>query len=297
MKVIKTIKKQALLNETIKVINSYTQKLTLRQIYYRLVAKHIIQNEYSQYKRLSKLLVEARKKGLVPFDAMEDRTREIINNSVINYDSWRDELNHLIKWIKNPKYYLPENLYQPKINLILLEKQALEGIFRSAIDNNTILVVCKGYNSLTQLYELSELLGEDHREIHCGFFSDYDPSGIDIQRNFKEQSIELGIEFDSFKRIALTKDLIKKYALPYAPTKRKDSRAKDWEDKGVVELDALEPNVLEQMIQIFCSKNWDNEIETRKNRLKLILERRYKKALAKNLKLIVKNLEGENYGK
>jgi len=284
-------KKDLIVQEAQKVISTYTQKLTLRQIYYRLVAKLIIENKTSQYKYLSRLLVDARKSGLIRYDAMEDRTREVINNKKVEYASWRVNLKRWITYISNPRYTLPKNLYQEKISLIVLEKQALEGIFKDAINDNSILIVCKGYNSLTQIYDLSTILENDNREVHCTFFSDYDPSGLDIQRNFLKQCEDLGVEFESFNRIALIKEQIDKYHLPYAPTKTTDSRSKDWKNRGVVELDALDPNILVDLVKKACSKNWDKNIEKQKNRLKKVLNQRYRKHFAKELIKLAKKLE------
>lgn len=284
-------KKDLIIREAQNVISTYTQKLTLRQIYYRLVAKLIIENKTSQYKYLSRLLVDARKSGLIRYDAMEDRTREVINNKKVEYIAWRVNIKRWFTYLSNPKYALPKNLYQEKISLIVLEKQALEGIFKDAIDENSILVVCKGYNSLSQIYDLSTILENDNREVHCTFFSDYDPSGLDIQRNFLKQCEDLGVEFESFNRIALIKEQIDKYHLPYAPTKTTDSRSKDWKDSGIVELDALDPNILVDLVKKACSKNWDKNIEKQKNRLEKVLNQRYRKHFAKELIKLAKKLE------
>ena len=49
--------------------------LTLRQIYYRLVAAGEIENNRGSYQALSKILTELRIDGVVSWDSMEDRTR------------------------------------------------------------------------------------------------------------------------------------------------------------------------------------------------------------------------------
>ncbi|MGQ4874593.1 MAG: hypothetical protein ACP6IY_11045 [Promethearchaeia archaeon] len=288
-------KKERLIIEVNNIINSYTQKLTLRQIYYRLVAKLIIQNKQSQYKYLSSVLVEARKSGKIPYNAIEDRTREVINNSIINYTYWKKDLEDLLYFIENYTYDIPDNLYQDKITLIVLEKQALEGVFRHSIKgySNVILIVCRGYNSLTQIWDLSEILKNEDRQVHCRFFSDFDPSGMDIQRNFIEQCKSLDIKFDSFKRIALKKSQVKKYKLPYAPTKLSDSRAKNWHYPGVVELDALDPNILDQMIKKVCKENWDYEVENAKKHFENVMNRIFRKRFSKQLLKLAKKIEKE----
>lgn len=49
--------------------------MTLRQVYYQLVARHIIDNRRSEYQRLSNALVKARQEELIPWGWMEDRVR------------------------------------------------------------------------------------------------------------------------------------------------------------------------------------------------------------------------------
>ena len=291
----KLSKKEQLIKEIINVISTYNQKLTLRQIYYRLVAKLTIQNTISQYKYLSSILVEARKNGLVRYDAIEDRTRDIINKAKIDYKTLKNDLFDTIDYIKDNRHWIPDNLYQQKIVLIGLEKQALEGVFRNIIDkySNAILVVCRGYNSLTQIWELTEILKKENRQVHLRFFSDFDPSGLDIQRNFIEQCKDLKLEFDSFERIALNEVQIKKYALPFAPTKLSDSRAKNWKYEGVVELDALDPNVLEQMIEKCCQENWDQKTKIAKDRFEIVLNRIYKRRYSKELINVAEELKKE----
>jgi len=287
-------KKDKILKATKQIISTYSQKLTLRQIYYRLVSKLIIANKISQYKYLSKVLVDARKDGSVPYNAMEDRTRDVNNQSDVNYNSWKDVLDNWMTRIEMKSYSIPLNLYQRKIIIIALEKQALEGIFEStlwSINSNAILITCRGYNSLTQIWDLSKILRNDDREVHCRFFSDYDPSGLDIQRNFVEQCKDLGIVFDSFKRIALKRKQIRKYSLPYAPTKSSDSRAKNWNGKGSVELDALDPNILESLIKKTVEKLWNKETEKKVRRFETIMNKRFRNAYKKRILGIAKQIE------
>ena len=64
--------------EIVKAVNEilaqYNAPLTLRQVYYRLVAKALIPNTVTSYKTLSRLLVKARERGEV--DDAERRRQE-----------------------------------------------------------------------------------------------------------------------------------------------------------------------------------------------------------------------------
>ena len=282
------------------VIERYNIKLTLRQLHYRIHedAKGAGQLEYypntnSQYKNLSSMLVKARKQGDIPYDMMEDRTRDVWSNIEPSHYFWKDKVKDKINNVSSAPYIFKNSIvWQKKVTIIVLEKQALEGIFKDVVNSNCILVVCRGYNSLTQLKDFVDLVKADKfdREFHCYFFSDFDPSGVDIQRNFREQAEEMGVEFDSFTRIAITKDQIEELNLTYAPVKSKDSRAKDWKESGVVELDALEPDHVVQLIKGCMKQNYDKKLEQLKAKVAQIQNRRSKKLYAKEILKVAESL-------
>jgi len=288
-------KRDLIISKVQEIIKRYNlSEYTLRQLYYALVKDMVIENTISQYKSLSKYLVHARKNGLISQNIIRDRTRKVDANINRYYANWREKVSYKLSDVKDSPYVsIPKNLYQQKITLIMLEKQALEGIFINNLNSMTILVVCRGYNSLSQLYKLRNLLNGEKREVCVYSFSDYDPSGIDIERNFREQMNELGTKFNSFKRIALTKDQIDKYHLPYAPTKTTDSRSKSWNAKGVVELDALEPPILISLIKECVKENWNTEVEKRRVKLNRVLQKRANKLYAKELRKLADELANE----
>jgi hypothetical protein len=56
-------------------------KLTQRQLFYQFVARALIPNTFQNYKRLGGIISDARDGGLIDWDAMEDRTREVVTHS------------------------------------------------------------------------------------------------------------------------------------------------------------------------------------------------------------------------
>ena len=52
-------------------------KLTLRQLFYQFVTRHLLENIFTNYKRLGVIVRNARDGGLIDWDAIEDRTREV----------------------------------------------------------------------------------------------------------------------------------------------------------------------------------------------------------------------------
>jgi hypothetical protein len=49
--------------------------MTVRQVYYQLVSRQVIENNRGQYQAVSNALVDASKEGVIPWDWIEDRLR------------------------------------------------------------------------------------------------------------------------------------------------------------------------------------------------------------------------------
>ncbi len=276
-----------LLPDVKKIMNEVGMVMTLRQIYYQLVGKGLIPNKISEYKALSAMLVKARKNGDIDYEDMEDRTRKINNKFSQNWDEVDESVKSLVDYLDSASIRLSRALYQPVLHIIGLEKQALEAFFEASIPSgrNCMLVVNRGYNSLSQLKNIVDAINgmQQIREIRVSYFGDHDPSGKDIERNLKDQLEEFGIVFDSWEKIGVLPAHITRWNLPTAPPKTKDSRTKNWTEGGCVELDAIPPNDLKQIIKQRVSMYFDMDIRNEVVKLEGVLNRRYKKKLLKAL--------------
>lgn len=68
------------------IIGEYLEagfRLTVRQLYYQLVARDVVPNTIQSYKRVASILNDARVAGLVDWDAIEDRTREFVDRKSV----------------------------------------------------------------------------------------------------------------------------------------------------------------------------------------------------------------------
>lgn len=284
-------KKEIVIKAVKDIIAQLKMKLTLRQIYYQLVSKAIIPNCMNEYKGLSRVLVDARKTGAIEFDDMEDRTRSYSLNYKHSDSTIESEINNLVQYIRFNTFKLPRSQTQTKLHIIGLEKSALETFFSNAIpkDSNTMLMVCHGYNSTSQLHEISEAIKELEyiKEVHVSYFGDHDPTGHDIPRNFKDQmEKDFGITFASFERIAVLPAQITQYHLPTAPAKAKDSRTASWDSEGVdcVEVDAIPPPVLKQLVEIQVLKYWDEDLARQVDAENVKLNIDYRKQMLEKIK-------------
>ena len=69
------------INQVIEEYENQGYSLTLRQVYYQMVARDIIPNNQRSYKNLGSLINDARLAGLIDWNAIEDRTRNLKGRS------------------------------------------------------------------------------------------------------------------------------------------------------------------------------------------------------------------------
>jgi hypothetical protein len=255
------------------VLCEYRVKLTLRQLYYRLVSKGLIPNTKASYKGLSKQLVKARETGAVDGDRIEDRGRKVQGSGDYGCDGSEEEMENFLKrqierLQEAPQYYSRKMwLDQPKNVIVALEKDALSRIFVDAASGFRVQVYAtKGYSSYTFVNDLAGSLDQEKENIIL-YFGDYDPSGRDIQRDLTDRlSRYSGLDNISVIRIALTPEQISEYKLPPMPEDaetlaklRRDPRAKQYGMTYAVELDAIDPKELSRLIKNAVMKQIDSD--------------------------------------
>jgi len=261
-----------LVQRTLEVIQQYDIRLTVRQIYYRLVAAGHIKNSRSSYNSLDRSLVNARLRGIIPFGTIEDRSRGFLSGDVEDWQTPEGYFKNAVETLRtlDSYYEVPFWLEQPEYVEVWVEKDALASLCNQICDKyNVRLAPCKGYPSLTFLYEASKHLANVDKPITILYFGDFDMRGKDIQRYITERLEGFGIEAN-VQRIALTRQQVEAYSLPPQPAKKTDTMASGWiETEGDVawELDALEPNVLLSLIEDAVVKHLDKEALQLRNEL------------------------------
>jgi hypothetical protein len=136
---------QTILDAAIEVLGQHNP-MTLRQAYYQLVARQVIENSRSQYQALSKLLVQARLQGDIPWEWIEDRTRRPRRVSM-----WAG----LSDFAQTARRAYRRNVWatQPGYLEVWLEKDALSGIFEDVLNSYGLtLNVGRGYDGWDSIY-------------------------------------------------------------------------------------------------------------------------------------------------
>lgn len=241
------------------IVKQYGGNLTLRSLFYRLVADLGMTNSQRHYKRVVNAMISARWEGLVEFDDFNDHEREVIGKTEFEEtsveESVEDGKQSIRFWMDHYRKNRWEN--QPFYVEVFIEKKALQGVFeRPCYNKDVALFPCKGYPSLTWLFEAKKRLQDAYNQGKNPvilYFGDYDPSGEDIPRSIIENIERMGFSNFELKRCALMEKQVVEWNLPPAPTKKTDSRSASWDGLGQVELDAVEPNKLRRL----CEENID----------------------------------------
>lgn len=258
-----TAKSLLLINKINEIVADYPgYNLTLRQIYYQLVATGDIENTMRNYKKIGNVVNKARLAGLIDWDKIADRTRNCAGRDnffmtpkdvIIN----AAEQFRLGRWFNQPNYLE-----------VWVEKDAqIDTVARACFDTDTVQFSCRGYCSQTAMREAAQRFiyeweyGRDCHLLYCG---DFDPSGLDMRRDIADRLKFFGAIVD-IQCIALTDTQIQEFKPPTNPAKITDSRAKKFiADYGEYswELDALPPRYIEHLIKAEIDTFIDRNILT-----------------------------------
>lgn len=245
----------AVLKQGAAIVESYDTAVTLRQLFYRLVAAGFIRNTEQGYKGLSRVTAVARRVGGFPQLADAGRT-------IHRYTSWANP-QELLKAAAE-QYRRDRTEGQAALIYLIVEKNTLVAQLQSWFgDLGLPILALRGYSSESYEREIANDVDTSAggRPVVMLYAGDFDPTGEDIDRNFKAQMERRGLELAETVRVALTNDQVQEYNLPEAPGKSSDSRANGFHARHgklvQVELEALDPAQLRQLYQDAIEPHWD----------------------------------------
>lgn len=203
------------------IVQEYPFKLSLRAIFYRLIATRGLPNSLNFYKLLSRWTVRWRKEDLWLRDKFADYGRLPI---------------------------IPPEPSIPEVEM-WLEKFSTYALIQDILKQFKVGVqISKGYGSRTMFW--NALLRAERQGVKkVGYLGDFDPSGLDILRVTRKRLAPLGLEF---KRIALTRAQIRRYKLPHRLAKSRDRRTPKYVQRfgnQTWELESLDPKVLRRIVE------------------------------------------------
>lgn len=263
--------KRTLIEICERILNEYIQagyRITVRTLYYQLVARDIIPNQERSYKNLTNLVNDARMAGLLDWDVIEDRGRRPVVRS-----RWESGASIIEACAQSYHMDMWSNQYQRVY--VVVEKDALAGVLEDTCHQFDVpLLAAKGYPSVSAVRDLVHkqimpfmfngwrsranpgriLDPEDRQTIVFLHMGDHDPSGIDMSRDLEERLRIFGenVYLLKFKRIALNMDQIEELNPPPNPAKVTDSRFDQYQQEHgdeSWELDALPPDYLNRLLR------------------------------------------------
>ena len=242
---------------SLEIFQQYDTAITLRQLYYRLVSRFLIPNTVNSYKRLSRIMVKAREDGDVPVNCLEDRSRRVLGRGDVGYGSAEEYLKTRLDTLQDSwkGFSLPMWDDQHKNLLISLEKDALSRLVSRIANRYSVRTFpTRGYPSFSYVQDMSRYIMTrlGGKQTLILYFGDFDPSGVDIERDLTDRLQKYGTRDFEVHRVALTFDQIKRYDLPPMPVKRSDARADGFlaeHGDRAVELDALDPNLFQRTVE------------------------------------------------
>jgi hypothetical protein len=241
-----------LLENVNEVLEQYVEQLplTLRQIFYRLVAAYAYEKTEQAYSSLGETINRARRAELIDFSAIrDDGVTARWPREFVSPEQFWDMVNEQIE-----DFELSAQDGQPHYLEIWVEAAGMvpQAFEAGNPKYGTPVFSSSGFDSTTAKYDAAcRFLDRDRPTvvIHVG---DYDPSGIALFEAAREDVsaffVDLGgSEPPQFVRAAVTPEQIERFQLPTAPPKKKDKRSA-FTDTRTVQAEALPPDVLQAEI-------------------------------------------------
>ncbi len=233
--------------------------LTLRQLYYQMVARGYIENSQRSYKNFGNVVDDGRLAGLIDWDRIIDRTRNLRQNG-----HFRDPAHIMTAAVAS--YQIDKWARQPNRVEVWVEKDALIGVVERICSRLDVpYFACRGYTSQSEMWGAAQRLMKWRRQgqtpviLHLG---DHDPSGIDMTRDIIDRLTLFagGMKVD---RLALNWDQVEQYNPPPNPAKLEDSRAEAYVARFGLEsweLDALDPTTIADLIEAAVEQFRDSDL-------------------------------------
>lgn len=245
-------------NEVLKEYNDYLP-MTIRQIFYRLVATKGFSKTEKSYKRLAEVMNKARRSRLISFDNVRDDG--YIGDFDMGYWFDSEELtNNFNSWV-NAFKTSPQD-FQDSYQVVWCEAKGMLPMLRKVADEFGVPVISSGgFDSVTAKYNLAKKFARMEKDIIIHHLGDHDPSGTHIFSSLDEDvsqffdDLQSGDGFISFRRLAVTPDQIAEFNLETAPPKKTDKRSFSGE---TCQLEAIPPDILSELLEKNLEFNIDS---------------------------------------
>lgn len=272
--------------------------LTLRQLYYQFVARGLLPNEQRSYDRLGAVISDARMAGAFDWDYIIDRTRNLMDTpkwgspsdlvaaaaEQYRTDLWAPQKKRMEVWIEkdaaigviervcslNGVPYFSCRGYTSASEMW----SAATRIGEYLRNGEQTVILHIGDHDPSGIDMTRDIEDRLRLFVHQDWVNEFCGPGAHrrgyIRDTMRQVMRKQGSAIDDVdlpwrvKRIALTIEQIERYNPPPNPAKSTDARFRQYqEDTGLDEsweLDALDPTVMEELIQVEIDAFRDDEI-------------------------------------
>jgi hypothetical protein len=237
---------ERLLNSIKTILDGEEGQITIRHLYYRLVGERVIEKTEQAYKGLCSHLSKWRRSGEIAWGAFSDNTRWHIRHRT--YGGVEDALRNTVESYRRDLWDT-----QPYYIEVWVEKDAMASIVSGTANSFGVPVfVARGFASLSSLYAAAgtfKAAVANGKKVIIYHLGDFDPSGVaageSMLKAFRDDfKVDL-----KFIRAAVTEEQIEELKLPTRPTKKSDSRTRNWSGTACVELDTMPPAEIRRLVE------------------------------------------------
>lgn len=228
--------------------------LTIRQVFYRLVALYGYDKTERAYSRLCEYMNKARRAGIVDFDHIRcDGWQQGVAPGFDGPQGFWDAVRSTAEHYRRNK-----QTRQPQSVFVLVEAAGMRPqIERVASVYCAPVYSSGGFDSLTAKKALADVASEAGRPCVFLHIGDLDPSGVCI---FDAMAADVQAFCSStatprFERVAITPEQVAHYNLPTAPPKATDRRGAGMAE--TCQAEALPPDELANIVRGAIEANTD----------------------------------------
>jgi hypothetical protein len=251
-----------LLDAVLEELTEYAEQLplTIRQIFYRLVGRDLIDKTEAGYGRLVELCNRARRARVIDMEAIRD---DGVSGSLSTGAGWESPGDWIATLIDDTQYYARDRQEGQETRLLIWCEAGgmVPQLERVASPYGVSVASSGGFDSLTVKHRAGRDLGAEEpvEVLHIG---DWDPSGECMFDALAEDIAAFAGDYGNtvaFHRLAVTPEQVARYSLPTAPPKASTHQARKRMTE-TVQAEALDPATLARIVEDAIRGRFDLDV-------------------------------------
>jgi hypothetical protein len=235
----------------------YSFSITVRQVFYRLIASADYGKTANNYDNLGEIIGRARRSGLISMDDIRD---DGFTQKVPSFYDDTDDFYATVHQAAKEIRFDRQRGQETRLAVWCEAAGMVPQLEMVAGDYGIQVLSSGGVDSITSKHMMAQEFAK-YEKVEVLHLGDYDPSGIHMFTSLTEDiqafAEDLGGNI-KFTRLAVTPQQIEEMRLPTAPVKKTDRRSFD----GVftVQCEAIEPDTLSRILRDAIIDRMDSDI-------------------------------------